>query len=162
MPHSPMNFQTDTSVDISQRVVEMPHSSTTLQMERVRRHFTESWKIFTGYDTITDGINPSVYFHQNFFLPVFSVCKTINNIFFTDRLSDGMWYYRRMECRLTFSFGDLVGKKFTDRIWILHRRVISVGKTVKSYSAKEKRICNEKELQDDLDNFIIELSHIKS
>jgi len=73
-----------------------------------------------------------------------------------------MWYYRRMECRLTFSFGDLVGKKFTDRIWILHRRVISVGKTVKSYSAKEKRICNEKELQDDLDNFIIELSHIKS
>jgi hypothetical protein len=38
---------------------------------------------------------------------------------------------------------------------------MSVDKTVKSYSAKE-RICNEKELQDDLDNFIIELSHIKS
>ena len=33
---------------------------------------------------------------------------------------------------------------------------------MKSYCAKEKRICNEKELQDDLDNFIIELSHIKS
>jgi hypothetical protein len=107
-------------IDISQKVVEIPHLPTTLQMERVCRHFTESWKILTGYATITDRINSSVYFHQEFFFHVFSVCKTNNNIFFIDKVSNGMWYYRRKGCRLILSVGDLVGKKFIDRIWILH------------------------------------------
>jgi hypothetical protein len=37
-----------------------------------------------------------------------------------------MWNYRR-----TLSIGGLVGKKFTDEVIILHRRIGSVGKTIK-------------------------------
>jgi hypothetical protein len=40
-----------------------------------------------------------------------------------------MGYYRR-----TLSVGDLVGKKITDKVWISHRRIRFVGKTVKSRS----------------------------
>jgi hypothetical protein len=46
-----------------------------------------------------------------FVLRAFFVCKTIGNFFFSDRLSDGMGYYRR-----TLSVGDLVGKKITDKV----------------------------------------------
>jgi hypothetical protein len=60
----------------------MPHSPINLQRDTVRRHFTGSWKIFTGYATITDGINPSVYFQRElFFLGAIFVCKTIGNFF---------------------------------------------------------------------------------
>jgi hypothetical protein len=112
------------SVGISQKVVEMPHSPTTLQTERVRRHFTESWKIFTGYATITDRINPSVYFQRGFFFDAhFPSVKPSAIFFFTDRLNDGMWYYRWKRCRQTLSIGYLVGKKLTDEVWILHRRI---------------------------------------
>jgi hypothetical protein len=117
MPPSPTNLQTDKvcrhftiawckchnhrriyrwikSIGISQRVVEMPHSPTNLQRDTVRRYFTGCWKIFTGYATITDEINPSVYFQlEFFFLRTISVCKTSGNIFFvTDRLSHRMRY----------------------------------------------------------------------
>jgi len=37
-------------------------------------------------------------------------------------------------CRRTLSVSDLVGKKFTDEVWILHWRIIYISKTVKSCS----------------------------
>ena len=112
----------------------MPQSSTSSQTDKVHRHFTEIWKIFTGYATITDGIFLSVYFQREFFLHAFSICKTISNIFFPDRLNDGMWDYRWKTYQQTLSIDDLVGKKFTDEVWISHRRIRSVDKTVKSGS----------------------------
>jgi hypothetical protein len=54
--------------------------------------------------------------------------------FVTDRLSDGIRYYRRTVCRRKFSIGDLVGKKITDELWISYQWNLSVGKTVKSCS----------------------------
>jgi hypothetical protein len=63
--------------------------------------------------TITDGINPSVYFKQEtFFLRAIFVCKTIGKCFFyfSDRYSDGRWYYRWKESRRMYSIGDDVGK----------------------------------------------------
>ena len=63
--------------------------------------------------TITDGINPSVYFkRESFFWRAISVCKTIGKCFFyfSDRYSDGLWYYRRKESRRTYFVGDDVGK----------------------------------------------------
>jgi hypothetical protein len=114
------------------KVVEMPHLPTNLHRETVRRHLTGSWKIFTGYATITDGINPLVYFKQEyFFWRAISVCKTICNcFFFTDRLSNGIRYYRQKVSRWTLS----VGKKNTDELWITDRQNISISKTVKSCS----------------------------
>jgi hypothetical protein len=114
----------------------MPHSSTTLQTDIFRRHFTRSWKIFTRYATITDGINPSVYFQwELFFLCAhFSSVKPLTIFFFTDIVSDEMWYYQWKGCRRMLFVGELVGKTFTDRVWISHRRKVSVGKIVKSCS----------------------------
>jgi len=135
MPPSPTNLQTDKvcrhftvawckchnhrriyrrikSVGISQRVVEMPHSPTNLQRDTVRRHFTGCWKIFTGYATITDGINPSVYFQLDFFFCAqFPYVKPVVIFFLlpTDLAIECGTYYQRTVCWWTFSVGDLVG-----------------------------------------------------
>jgi len=53
---------------------------------------------------------------ENFFWRAFSVYKTIGNIFFPNRRSDGMWDYQRKICQQTLFVGDLVGKKFTDEV----------------------------------------------
>jgi hypothetical protein len=45
----------------------MPQSPMVSLADIVRRYFTESYNIFTGYATITDGINSSVYFKREFF-----------------------------------------------------------------------------------------------
>ena len=45
----------------------MPQSPMVSLADTVRRHFTKSCNIFTGYATITDGINSSVYFEWEFF-----------------------------------------------------------------------------------------------
>jgi len=56
---------------------------TDFQTEFFRWYFTESWKIFTAYAAIIDGIFMSVYFQwEFFFLRVFSVCKTICIFFY--------------------------------------------------------------------------------
>jgi hypothetical protein len=99
-------------------------------MDTVCRYFIESWKIFTAYATITDGIFPARFFFVRIFF-----CKTIG-IFFPNRISDRMWNYQWTLCRQTISVGDLVGKKFTDELAILHRQIRSVGKTVKCCSVK--------------------------
>ena len=99
------------------------------QTNTFHRHFTESWKIFTSYATITDGIFSFVYFQREFFWHSFSVCKTIC-IFFIDR----MWNYWRKLSWQTHSVEDLVGKTFTDEVVISHQRIWSVGKTVKCCS----------------------------
>jgi hypothetical protein len=66
---------------------------------------------------------------ENLFLHTFSVCKTIG-IFFIDK----MWNYRWTLCRQTLSIGDLVGKKFTDEVTILHRRIGFLNKIIKCCS----------------------------
>ena len=120
------------------RVVEMPHSPTHLQRDIVRRHLTGSWKIFTGYATITDRINPSVYFKREYFFGAqFMSVKPSVIFFFTNRLSDEIWYYRRTVSRRTFFVDDLVGKKITDELWITDRWNMSIGKTVKSCSVSD-------------------------
>lgn len=45
-----------------------------------------------------------------------------------------MWNYWRKTCRRTLFIGDLVGKKFTNEVWISYRWIRSVGKTMKSHS----------------------------
>jgi hypothetical protein len=90
----------------------MPQTPTSLQTETVCRYFTECIKIFTSYATITDKIFLLVYFQREFiFWRSFSVCKTIGIFFFTDRINDRMWNYRRTLCQHMFSVGELVGKK---------------------------------------------------
>jgi len=127
-------------------------------MDIVRRYFTESWKIFTTYTTITDvytdGHIPSVIYHwkyrQNYSIGIFpagivfffcahfsSIKPSVIYLFFTDKISDRTWNYWRTLCRRTFSIGKLVGKDFTDEVVILHRRNSSVSKTVKCCSVKE-------------------------
>jgi hypothetical protein len=66
-------------------------------------------------------LSPMEYFcryisSENVFWRVFSICKTIDNIFCPDRLNDGMWDYRQKTCRQTLSVNDLVGKKITDEV----------------------------------------------
>jgi len=120
----------------------MPQSLTSSRTDKVRRHFTERWKIFTGNATITDvftdGKSPSAFYRELkdiywichyhrrntsvgiflvrnvFFCVHFLSVKPSAIFFFTDRVGDGMWDYQRKECRRTLSVGDLVGKKFTD------------------------------------------------
>jgi len=63
--------------------------------------------------TITDGINPSIYFkRETFFWRAISVCKTISKCFFyvVDRYSDGRWYYQQTESRRTYFVGEDVGQ----------------------------------------------------
>ena len=61
--------------------------------------------------TITDGLNPLVYFkRETFFLRAISVCKTIGKIFFADRYSDELWYYRRNKSWQTYFVGEDVDK----------------------------------------------------
>ena len=111
----------------------MPQSPTSSHTDSVHRHFTESCQIFTGYATITNVIYLSVYFQREvFFYAHFPYVKP--SVIFFDRLSDRMWYYRLKRCRQTLFIGDLVGKKFTDEVWISYRRIRSVGKIVKSCS----------------------------
>ena len=77
MPQSPMHLQTDKLCRY------FTHSPTTLLRDIVHWHLIGSWRIFTGYATITDGINPSVYFKREFFFwRTIFVCKTIGNCFF--------------------------------------------------------------------------------
>ena len=102
-----------------------------IETDTIRWHFTESWKIFTAYTTITDIIFPA----RIFFWHAFSVCKTIDIlIFFTDRINDRMWNYRQTTCWRTLSVGDLVDKKFIDEVAILYQQIWSVGKTIKCCS----------------------------
>ena len=128
------------------------------QTNTFHRHFTESWKIFTSYATITDGIFLFVYFQREFFWHSFSVCKTICIFFYWQNVElltkailtddthflsvkpfvfffiDRMWNYWRKLSWQTHSVEDLVGKTFTDEVVISHQRIWSVGKTVKCCS----------------------------
>jgi hypothetical protein len=114
--------------------ISIRDSSTTLPMDLIRRYFivpATTTDKFTDRDlrsifqTFTDGFNPSVchtitdglksigiFQAGNFFFwRAISICKTIGIFFyFFDRYSDGLWYYRRKESRLTYSVGDDVGK----------------------------------------------------
>jgi len=78
MPQSSTNLQTDIFCWY------FTHSPIKLPRAIVRRHLTESWKIFTGYATITDGINPSIYFKREifFFGAQFSSVKLLAIVFF--------------------------------------------------------------------------------
>jgi len=136
----------------------MPLSPTDFQTDVVHWYFIWGCKIFTAYATFIDGFpdrhsplvlyrelqNIYCIFHKHrrnnsvgvfpvgnvFFLPAFSVCKSIGFwIFFTDKISDRMLNYRWMLCRRTISIGELVGKIFTDKVVILHWQNIFVGKT---------------------------------
>jgi hypothetical protein len=111
----------------------MPLSPTDFQTDIVRRYFTESCKIFTAYATNTDGIIPSVYFQREFFFGshFLYVNPLVFEFFFTNKIRDKMLNYRWMLCRQTVFIGELVGKNFTNKVVILHRQNISVGKIVK-------------------------------
>jgi len=140
----------------------MPLSPTDFQTDVVHQYFTESCKIFTAYDTFTDGFpdghSPWVvyrelqniycicYKHQRnnsvgifpagivfFCVHFLYVNPLVFEFFFTDKISDKMLNYRQMLCRRTVSVGKLVGKTFTDEVLILHRQNISVDKTIKCY-----------------------------
>jgi len=108
---------------------------TDFQTEFFRWYFTESWKIFTAYAAIIDGIFMSVYFQWEFFFCAHFPSVKPSVFFFTDRMSN----YWRMLCRWTLSVGNLVGKKFNDEVAILHRRIWSVGKTIKCCCDKWRR-----------------------
>jgi hypothetical protein len=137
----------------------MPQSPTSSQTDGVRRHFTKSWKIFTRNATITDvftdGWSPLVFnqelkniywichyhwrnksidiFQAEFFLPrIFRLQNHQQYFFFTERVSNGMWDYPWKACRRTLSVDDVVDTKFTDGVWISHRRIQSFGNTMKS------------------------------
>jgi len=71
------------------------------------------------------------------FFRAMSVCKTIGKCFFcfSDRYSDGIYYYQRKESRRNYSIGDDVGNYITDETLNTYRRNMSVGKAVKSRSA---------------------------
>jgi len=98
--------------------LEMPHSLMNLQTDIVRQHFIEKWKCHTHWwlyrrnesvgillsakkYLLDMPLSPTKYICRYissgncFFFLAFSVCKTISNIFFTDRVSDIMWYYQR-------------------------------------------------------------------
>ena len=99
-------------------------------------NFTDGFKPSVCH-TITDGLKSVGIFQAGkyFFWCAISVCKTIGKFFyFSDRYSDGIWYYRWKESRRSFSVGDDVGNLFTDEILITFRWNISIGKTVKSCS----------------------------
>ena len=134
---------------VEKYLLEMPQTPTSLQIEIVRRYFTKSWKRRLYRWIWSVSILPRVekYFcichdHRwNICVGIFPVgiffCAHFPSmkpsvIFFPDKLSDGLWYYRRKRCRRTLSVGDLVSKKCTDEVWISYRRIRSVGKTVKS------------------------------
>jgi hypothetical protein len=65
----------------------MPQSPTPSQTDKVRWHFTENFKIFTGYAIITDGIYPSVYFQREFFFCVHFLSVKPSIIFFPTNLA---------------------------------------------------------------------------
>jgi hypothetical protein len=120
---------------VEKYLLKIPQSPMLSQTDNVCWHFTESWKIFTRKCHYhRRNIFVDICLARIFFWRAFSVCKTIGNIFFPDRRSDGMWDYQRNICRQTLFVGDLVGKKFTDEVWISYRWILSVGKTMKSYS----------------------------
>jgi hypothetical protein len=117
--------------------IGISHSPKKLPRVIIRRHLIGSWKIFAGYATITDGVNPSIYFKREFFFwRAIFVYKTIGNFFFTDRCSDEIRYYRWKESRRTISVRDVIGKKVTDELWITDRQNSFVGKTVKACSVQ--------------------------
>jgi hypothetical protein len=62
--------------------------------------------------TITDGLNPLVYFkRETFFFGVqFPSVKPLANFFFADRYSDELWYYRRKKSRRILSVRTSVNK----------------------------------------------------
>jgi hypothetical protein len=65
--------------------------------------------------------------------------KQINLFFYYQRIYRRKKNYRRKIHRLSISVGDSVSKLITDGICVLHRRKNSVGKTVKSCSARVGR-----------------------
>jgi hypothetical protein len=71
---------------------------------------------------------------NHFFSRIFHLGNHRQSFFFTDIVSDGMWYYQWKGCQRMLSVGELVGKTFTDGVWISHWRKVSVGKIVKSCS----------------------------
>ena len=103
------------------------------------RHFHRRSRSVGIYITPTEYI-PSVYSKREtfFFWRARTVGKTVGKrvFFITDRYSDGMWNHRQKVFRREDSVGNIVGKYFTDELSVTHRRNISVGKTVKSYSVK--------------------------
>jgi hypothetical protein len=66
-----------------------------------------------------------------FFWRVISYVKPSIIVFFTDRCSNEMRYYRWKESRRKGFVGDVVGKKITDELWITDLRNSFVGKTMK-------------------------------
>ena len=114
---------------VEKYLLHMPSSPTCIPTDISRRYFTESWKIFTAYATITDRIFPMGIF----FCAHFSSVKP-SVFIFTDTISNRMWNYRRTLCWRILSVGELVGKKFTNEVAILHQRIRSVNKTVKCCS----------------------------
>jgi hypothetical protein len=71
----------------------MPQSPTVSLAGTVHRHFTKSCNIFTGYATISDGINLSVYFEREFFFAQFPFVKPLVIFFLLADLA--------MECGIT-------------------------------------------------------------
>jgi len=65
--------------------------------------------------------SPTEYFQWEFFFGAhFSSVKPTVFIF-TDKISNRMWNYRRTLCRWILSVSELVDKKFTNEVAILHR-----------------------------------------
>jgi hypothetical protein len=132
------------SVGILSRVekylLQMPYPLMFILTDTVHRYFTESWKIFTLYATITDEIFSSVYFQREIFFGAhFPSVKP--SVFFSDRINDRMWNYWWTLCRWTASTRDLVSKKFTNEMTISHRWILFVDKTVKCYSEWRMHMC---------------------
>jgi hypothetical protein len=115
--------------------VGIMHSPTNLPTDLIRRYCHNDRRCTDGYlrsvfqtltetftddmnplvcHTITDEINPSVYFkRKTFFWRAISVCKTIGKCFFfyfSDRYSDELWYYWWKKSRRTYSVVEDVGK----------------------------------------------------
>ena len=64
-------------------------------------------------------------------LKAFFVCKTIDFIFFANRINDKWWNYRHTLYQWTHSVGELVDQIFTNRMVISSQRKNSVDKIIK-------------------------------
>ena len=113
----------------------MPLSPTCIPIDISRRYFTESLKIFIVYATITDGIFcVGIFLTKIFFCVYFSFVKP-SVFFFTNKISEKIWNKWWTIRRRTLAVSELVSKKFTDEVIILHRRIRFVDKTI--------QCCNE-------------------
>jgi hypothetical protein len=84
--------------------------------------------------------SPTKYFQWEFFFCTHFSSVKPSVFIFTDTISNRMWNYRRTLCWRILSVGKLVGKKFTNEMAILHRRIRSVSKTFKCCSEIEVNI----------------------